>query len=956
MSQIHINQAMTKLIRLFKALIIISILLGPTMPQAVAQSQPGPEPIDGGQEPAPDATGSETIKLTVPDCPGVTREIDASNLPPSIYPKPNCGGGTSGENGSTGPVGVCSLDSKDAAYGTSQTAPPEGSVFWTIVNGQTYGISQGFGPTSFALSPQGRSFYDGYNYTLNVEGHPGVDVDTPEGVKLYTPVGGTVIYDGGTPFFYYEPAGGGVGGPSVPKQGEFRLRLDNGDELIFGHMQTITVNKDQTIAAGTYIGLSGGMNGPHFHIEYRHKLAHANGEYTALDPRDVFGCASPTAPTPDGKSQPIALNSAQTSVLAEVAIARDMAEFQQKYGFPAPNGVGTVDISQYSANFAILRDLAAKYASTIPIEPEMIVWWSLAETAPPYDSYSYSNCMDQTREVDLNCPDPSSGRWQIGYGQQFAVFSLLKEAYTITHGTDTSAAAVQKIGQAVLQKAGISKTFPNYSLDRIIAGLSSSSMTDMNYWGYTLMRDPALSMWLLGKALSWDTGAAASRGMTLRELSCTWTPYYCNEAVWQRYANIMNDVLLNWGIAGSGIIGDVCLVGVPTSTSSCSSEPDNLNAMGVAEFTKRINQNMASYKKIAACANVPWEMMAAIHLRETGLDPDYRGEGAGGALGSWQIDPTGAVYGQVDPYNFEEAGCAVAKNELQAKAQSGPVGRPLSQDMDPTNKDAEYSIKDAFFAYNGRGGYAINIPKGCTENTDGNPEWNWDCSAYVMNEMDSQHKNMCINTADFCPKEDGAWKIFYKLKFSTYDAAGMLLVYGGRCNIANEVIDGLSLPTKAGKSITSQFFNNHIGIDIGNAPGDPVFAIADGEIVSGGWIDVGGYYTILHVKGINGGKDKWVYYGHMSPDGLITGTADKPVKVVAGQQLGATGEAQVKNPQGELVPNGKLTGPHLHFDIRLTPTEGQTADSHVNPCNLSIFTNGYPSLNCADFGKLGGQW
>src|SRR5690606_8376953 len=94
------------------------------------------------------------IKLEVPDCPGVVREINAYNLPPSIYPKPNCGSGTPG-NGTNGPTGVCTTDPSIQAYGTGEGAPPDGSIFWTFIGSTTGSLGQGFGPTDFAINDDG---------------------------------------------------------------------------------------------------------------------------------------------------------------------------------------------------------------------------------------------------------------------------------------------------------------------------------------------------------------------------------------------------------------------------------------------------------------------------------------------------------------------------------------------------------------------------------------------------------------------------------------------------------------------------------------------------------------------------------------------------------------------------------------------------------------------------------
>src|SRR5690606_33805991 len=133
---------------------------------------------------------------------------------------------------------------------------------------------------------------------------------------------------------------------------------------------------------------------------------------------------------------------------------------------------------------------------------------------------------------------------------------------------------------------------------------------------------------------------------------------------------------------------------------------------------------------------------------------------------------------------------------------------------------------------------------------------------------------------------DGAWKIYYKLYYSTYGGDGKLLVYGGNCNPSSEVIDGFAAPTEPNMQISSQFFDNHIGIDIAGSNGEPVFAVSDGEIIRSQYSESTGYYIIIHVPaGTNQNtSDRYIYYGHLSHDGMA------PLgPVTAGQQIAKIG-------------------------------------------------------------------
>lgn len=140
-----------------------------------------------------------------------------------------------------------------------------------------YPITQDMGLTDFA---RGNSLYDYARAYHGFEGHPGLDIGTPSGTTLYTPVSGTVVFAGGSGYY----ANYGNAGPGV---GEFRIRLDNGDELILGHMSNINVQAGQRINAGTAIGLSGGENGDHVHVEYRQ--ADGAGGFYIVNPNEALG-------------------------------------------------------------------------------------------------------------------------------------------------------------------------------------------------------------------------------------------------------------------------------------------------------------------------------------------------------------------------------------------------------------------------------------------------------------------------------------------------------------------------------------------------------------------------------------------------------------------------------------------------------------------------------------------
>jgi murein DD-endopeptidase MepM/ murein hydrolase activator NlpD len=66
--------------------------------------------------------------------------------------------------------------------------------------------------------------------------------------------------------------------------------MDNGDQVILGHMSQITVPVGTRVGPGMAVGKSGSDNGAHVHVEYRRKTPGATSSgYTIIDPRTALG-------------------------------------------------------------------------------------------------------------------------------------------------------------------------------------------------------------------------------------------------------------------------------------------------------------------------------------------------------------------------------------------------------------------------------------------------------------------------------------------------------------------------------------------------------------------------------------------------------------------------------------------------------------------------------------------
>lgn len=160
---------------------------------------------------------------------------------------------------------------------------PSGPMLQTeaVWGGLPYSISQKNGYSDFAVNEHP----EWYEYSVGVlgyMGHPGDDVAIPEGTTLYAPQGGTVILDGNTGSYTY---GGGDG----PHSGELRIRLDNGDELILGHTQSIGVRVGDRVEPGQAVAVSGWAGtGDHLHLEYRTPDPAMSSGWRSVDPFEAL--------------------------------------------------------------------------------------------------------------------------------------------------------------------------------------------------------------------------------------------------------------------------------------------------------------------------------------------------------------------------------------------------------------------------------------------------------------------------------------------------------------------------------------------------------------------------------------------------------------------------------------------------------------------------------------------
>ncbi|TWT27292.1 murein hydrolase activator EnvC [Planomicrobium sp. CPCC 101110] len=106
---------------------------------------------------------------------------------------------------------------------------------------------------------------------------------------------------------------------------------------------------------------------------------------------------------------------------------------------------------------------------------------------------------------------------------------------------------------------------------------------------------------------------------------------------------------------------------------------------------------------------------------------------------------------------------------------------------------------------------------------------------------------------------------------------------------------------------------NHLGQDIANVTGTPIWASASGYVSFAG--AMGGYGNVVIMTHFINGQSYATVYAHMSAIKVSVGQA-----VSQGQTVGLVGST------------GRSTGPHLHFEIHVGSWNGARSNA-VNPMN-----------------------
>jgi murein DD-endopeptidase MepM/ murein hydrolase activator NlpD len=114
-------------------------------------------------------------------------------------------------------------------------------------------VTQPFGPSDLSLEPA----YDGYAHF-----HEGEDIGVAQGTPVPALAGGTVSKVVTGCSVGDQSCGSGYGN-------QVWVRLSDGSQVLYGHLQQVSISLGQTVNAGQLLGMSGNTGastGPHIHI------------------------------------------------------------------------------------------------------------------------------------------------------------------------------------------------------------------------------------------------------------------------------------------------------------------------------------------------------------------------------------------------------------------------------------------------------------------------------------------------------------------------------------------------------------------------------------------------------------------------------------------------------------------------------------------------------------------
>lgn len=202
------------------------------------------------------------------------------------------------------------------------------------------------------------------------------------------------------------------------------------------------------------------------------------------------------------------------------------------------------------------------------------------------------------------------------------------------------------------------------------------------------------------------------------------------------------------------------------SAADCSDVYTSLSSFVV----DGVNQNKAAYLQVSNATDVPWEVLAAIHYRETNFSHTNPSNGQG----IFQfVNKEGGPYptGPVSDAEFARQLTFMAnrlQNDYVLRNSPNPAAAPTRK-MTKNETDTTL-IRNMFYSYNGRATVYANQAAQYGFSPSSQP---YDGSPYVMNRFDCARARMGIITQDYgsLSGQDtryGAFTIYARLKGDAY--------------------------------------------------------------------------------------------------------------------------------------------------------------------------------------------
>lgn len=227
-------------------------------------------------------------------------------------------------------------------------------------------------------------------------------------------------------------------------------------------------------------------------------------------------------------------------------------------------------------------------------------------------------------------------------------------------------------------------------------------------------------------------------------------------------------LVLPW-FAVAGVLGLLVILMAHNNTRVANADDCSVVMNPLSSFiTDSVNANRPFYDRVSDATGVPWEMLAAIHYRETSFSHTNPGNGYG--IFQFTPVPPGKSYppGPVSDAEFESQLLYMAQRIQSDYVNRGSLNyprRPLVK-----NEPDIYRVKDTLFSYNGRSSQYAQQAAQYGFNPTSEP---YEGSPYVMNRFDCKRKGMGLITKDYGPIDGvdtrlGAFTLYARLKGDSY--------------------------------------------------------------------------------------------------------------------------------------------------------------------------------------------